>query len=74
MMLTVKQEKCCKNCNYFRQHYIWKKGYEEIWYGHCVHPPRIRHRRPDTAACEGWCPQTPEYINTYCPTGLKSTV
>lgn len=57
----------CKNCSYFRQHYIWRNGYMEIEFGHCVHPPRIRHCRPRMKACEKWCPQTAEYKSIYVP-------
>ncbi|MBP8856160.1 MAG: hypothetical protein KBG54_06620 [Oscillospiraceae bacterium] len=45
------QEEICKNCRFYRQHYI-KLGrqYREIHYGHCVHP-RLKKREALQKAC-----------------------
>lgn len=41
----------CKDCKYFRQHYIkFRKNYEEVFCGHCVHP-RLKDRKPNTPSC-----------------------
>ncbi len=57
----------CLNCGYYRRHYIWCGRYLPVDYGHCVHPPRIRHCRPGMAACPKWLPRTEAYRNTYLP-------
>ena len=32
-------EKICKNCEYYRPHYIpWGDTYRRIPHGHCIHP------------------------------------
>ena len=57
----------CETCGYFRRHYIWHQGYMPINFGHCVHPPRVRHCRPGLAACAKWRVQNEEYLSTYVP-------
>lgn len=57
----------CKNCGYYRQHYIWSQGYQLVNGGHCVHPPRTRRCRPEMSACAKWIPQDDNYRNTYIP-------
>lgn len=57
----------CANCGYFRQHYIWRGGYRCIDYGHCTHPPRVRHCRPGEATCLNWLPQEDVYRAKYAP-------
>lgn len=50
----VLEEKTCKSCKHFRQHFI-KLGrrYQEISYGHCVYP-RLKKREADTPACNNF--------------------
>lgn len=67
MVLENIELRQCKNCNNFRQHYIWRNGYMKIEYGHCVCSPRVRHRRPNMKACEKWLPQNEEYLRIYVP-------
>ncbi len=44
--------KNCKNCAYFRLHYVkGPKKYSPLSYGHCVYP-RLKRRYADTSACE----------------------
>ena len=58
----------CQNCGYFRQHYIiWCHRYDRINFGHCTHPPGVRHCRPETAACAKWIPQDEFYRSRYLP-------
>ena len=46
------ENKTCKTCKHFIQHYIkFKKRYEEITRGHCVFP-RIKNRESTPKACE----------------------
>lgn len=56
----------CLNCGYYRRHYIWSFEFRPVDYGHCVHPPRIRHCRPEDA-CPKWIPQDEIYRNRYIP-------
>lgn len=45
-------ENICKNCRYFRQHYVkFGRRYDEIYYGHCVYP-RLKKRECAAKACE----------------------
>ena len=45
-------EKCCFQCTYFHQHYILdSQRCATVNCGHCTRP-RIKHRKPDTPACE----------------------
>lgn len=45
------QRHYCKECSYFRQHYILdEQCCTAINCGHCVHP-RVKSRSPHTAAC-----------------------
>lgn len=56
----------CQNCGYYRLHYIFRDGgYLAVSYGHCTHPPRVRHCRPGMAACPKWIPQDDQYRATY---------
>lgn len=63
------EQKICQTCGYFRRHYIWWGEYRAINFGHCVHPPRVRHCRPGLAACVKWIPQNEEYLRAYVPPG-----
>lgn len=46
------EEKTCKSCKHFRQHYIkFGRGYREILYGHCVYP-KLKKREANTIACK----------------------
>ncbi len=65
--MNTKCEKCCETCGYSRRHHIWRHGYMPINFGHCAHPPRVRHCRPGMAACAKWIPQNEEYATTYVP-------
>lgn len=65
--MTTEPIPICQNCNLFRHHYIWFQGFQSINYGHCVRPPRVRHCRPNTKACEQWIAQTEEYRRVYVP-------
>ena len=41
----------CKDCYYFRQHYVkFGKYYTKAGCGHCKYP-RLKNRRPETPAC-----------------------
>ena len=41
----------CKDCFYFRQHYVKSgKTYLKAGCGHCKYP-RLKNRRPETPAC-----------------------
>jgi len=45
------EEKMCKGCRYFNQHYVKaRSGYMPTDYGHCTNP-RLREKRPGTPAC-----------------------
>lgn len=57
----------CRNCGYYRQHFIWYEDHYRSVSGHCVHPPRNRQCRPDMAACPKWIPQDERYLATYLP-------
>jgi len=70
--MEIVEGKKCKNCNYFRQHYIWRYGYMKIEAGHCVHPPRTRRCRPELKACEKWLPQDEKYLQTYQPPATEA--
>ena len=48
----------CKNCTHFRQHYtVDAEHYSALNCGHCTWP-RIKHRKPDSKACEHFVLQT----------------
>ena len=49
------EEKYCKNCAYFRLHYIrYGRGrYVPLHYGHCV-KPRLKKRMADEKGCSYW--------------------
>ena len=70
--MIMKYEHTCQDCGYFRPHYIWSRRYQAIDYGHCVHPPRTRHRRPESAACIKWTPQTATYQRDYVPPSKRN--
>jgi len=54
----MSEDKCCKNCKHFRQHYIKSgKRYNKIHYGHCVYP-RLKKRETDQKACEHYKERT----------------
>jgi len=46
------EEKVCKGCRYFKQHYVRapRSGYMSTDCGHCSNP-RLREKKPDTPAC-----------------------
>lgn len=59
MIHIDKEEQCCANCVYFRQHYIYSpnspfmdlhNGFLAISWGHCQYP-RFKCRRP-TDCCK----------------------
>lgn len=44
-------EKSCKQCKFFKKHYIIKKKeYVETGFGHCS-KGELKHKRPDSVAC-----------------------
>lgn len=56
------EEKLCKHCRHFRQHYIrfgWR--YEPVNCGHCVYPRR-KTRRPDDT-CARWTAREGEVVD-----------
>ena len=55
--MNNREDKICKDCKHFRQHYIkFGRSYQEISYGHCVYP-RLQKRESDTPACEHYKPR-----------------
>lgn len=68
----MKYEHTCQDCGHFRLHYIWCRRYQAIGYGHCVHSPRTRRCRPETAACINWTPQTAAYQRDYVPPSKRN--
>lgn len=41
----------CQDCIHFHQHYVLdEQSCTAVVCGHCAHP-RLKHRRPDAAAC-----------------------
>ena len=45
-------EQVCKNCKYFRQHFIrFGRSYRDIAYRHCVFQ-RLKERETNEKACE----------------------
>ena len=49
-------EKLCKTCHYFRQHYTFdSRKIFCVLCGHCMYR-RIKHRKPDTQACDNYVP------------------
>ena len=46
-------ESCqCKNCSHFLQHYTFRQNRMiEVYCGHCTYL-RVKHKRPDSKACE----------------------
>ena len=52
--------KACKNCAYFRQHYTFdQRRIFRVYCGHCVFG-RPRQKKPDTTACSNYSPCTPQ--------------
>lgn len=50
----------CKNCTYYRQHYVLdKKRIFRIYCGHCTQNIKKR-KKPDTAACEDFAFAEPD--------------
>ena len=48
------EEKTCKNCAFFRLHYIrYGRGRYSPHYGHCV-KPRLKKREENEKACAYW--------------------
>lgn len=46
------EKETCRFCTHFHQHYILdSQRCVTVNCGHCTHP-RIKHRKPDTPACE----------------------
>ncbi len=49
------EEKTCKDCKYFRQHYgLDSRGFFRVFCGHCVYE-RPKRKRPDNT-CERFTP------------------
>ena len=47
----------CKDCFYFRQHYVKRDDiFLEAGCGHCKYP-RLKSRRPETPACGNFKPK-----------------
>lgn len=47
-------EKKCKNCSHFLQHYtLTDLKFRWVYCGHCCFR-KVRHKSPDTAACENF--------------------
>ena len=58
------ENKICKNCKHFRQHYIkFGKSYRSIEHGHCVFP-RLKKRETNEKACEHYNEQQKEEWQT----------
>ena len=50
----------CKDCFYFRQHYVKRDNiFLEAGCGHCKYP-RLKSRRPETPACGNFKPKETE--------------
>ena len=48
------EEKYCKNCAHYHQHYaLDERKIFRVYCGHCMFG-RARHKKPDTAACENF--------------------
>jgi len=56
MKKIIKNEKSCKNCRYFLQHYIKDNiRYSKIFCGHCINPNFKNSRKPrPLEICELW--------------------
>ena len=49
-------EKICKNCKYYRSHYVpWGGSFRRIPHGHCIHP-RLKPRS-EKQSCARFCPK-----------------
>lgn len=52
------EEKTCRTCLYFRQHYVrYGRSYREAHCGHCVHL-RVKRRTPDDKGCRHYHPRS----------------
>ena len=53
-------EKTCRNCHYFRQHYtLDKRKIFQVYCGHCTFA-RAKRKRPDVKACENFIAGSPQ--------------
>lgn len=53
-------EKRCKSCMHFRQHYTFDERHIfRVYCGHCTFP-HVRKKLPDRAACENYIPAAPD--------------
>ena len=53
-------EKTCRNCHYFRQHYtLDKRKIFRVYCGHCTFA-RAKRKRPDAKACENFIAGSPQ--------------
>ena len=53
-------EKTCRNCHYFRQHYtLDKRKIFQVYCGHCTFA-RAKRKRPDAKACENFIAGSPQ--------------
>ncbi len=51
------ENKCCKDCGNFRQHYSLGEGrLFRVYCGHCVVWSRPKQRKPDAGSCEKFTP------------------
>jgi len=50
----------CSSCKYFIQHYTLLNGHlNEVDCGHCI-KPRVKTRKPETAACGHYAVKSPD--------------
>ena len=53
-------EKTCRSCHYFRQHYtLDKRKIFRVYCGHCTFA-RAKRKRPDAKACENFIAGSPQ--------------
>ena len=53
-------EKECKSCEYYRQHYTFdQRKIFRVYCGHCTFD-RPRRKKPDTPACNNYLPSPPQ--------------
>ncbi len=61
------EAKCCRNCEYYRQHYsIDGRKIFWVYCGHCTASRKVRQRKPDALACQQFAPVPPvedEFVN-----------
>ena len=54
------EKKYCKDCGHFKQHYALDQGrIFQVYCGHCM-KPTVKHKRPDTVACDLFIPAEPD--------------